>query len=329
MRIDLKKIWSEQESESNKQVLRERIPNITSLRCYIGFIGFTGGRMFQLETDSSIDVHKNYLRKFRGVEIQVLPNEDGTIKRFTIILIEKELSDIFTFFIEDIIDKLKTESNQREALLTINQRVNYWRKLFAKATGEILSPEQQRGLFGELFLLQLLLNNGEDKKKILSSWYGSEGSNQDFSLDRTAIEVKTSKSGNSPVYISNEYQLEYEEWLQLYLCIVTVNESSGKHNTLYGISCKIKDMLNYEIGLIKEFEYKLNLAGIRGDMIDEYNEISYTVSNYRFYKITEGFPVITKSKLDNDAIYNVKYQIDINACRPFEISEEEVLNNIL
>ncbi len=329
MKINLKEIWSKQESESNKQVSRERISNITFLRCYIGFIGFTGGRMFQLEMDSSVDVHKNYLRKFRGVEIQVLPNEDGTLKRLTIILIDKELSDIFTLFIEDIIDKLITESNPKEALLTINQRVNYWRKLFTKATGEILSPEQQRGLFGELFLLQLLLNNGKDKKKILSSWYGSEGANQDFSLDKTAIEVKTSKSGSLSVYISNEYQLEYEAWSQLYLCIITVNESSGKHNTLYGLSCKIKDMLNYESSLIDEFEYKLNLAGIRGDMIDEYNEVSYTVSNYRFYEIIEDFPVITRSKLDNEAIYNVKYQIDINACRPFEISEEEVLNNIL
>lgn len=330
MKIDLKKIWSGQESASSKQVVRERILFIKDLNCFIGLVGYTGVKMFQLEVEPLTEIHKNYLHRFRGVEIQAIPSDDETLKKFTIILMEKELTDIFTLFIEDILDKLIPISDTKDALNIINQRVIYWRKLFAQASGELLTPEKQRGLFGELFILQQLLNYSEDSRLVLNSWVGPQSANQDFVIETNAIEVKTSKAGNSTVSISNEYQLDFTLWNNIYLCIVSVNESAGKQGTLFQLINTIRTLLEErDDELVSEFERKLGLIGINRDMLEEYNETSYSVRNYRFFHVCDGFPVIVKGTIESDAIYNVKYQIDISKCRDFEADEQTVLSTIL
>ena len=328
MMIDIKKIWIEQESSSGKNVVRQRVTSINNISCYIGLIGTTGAKMFQMELDKSIGIHKNYLHKFKGVEIQAIP-KGLNYREFTIILIDKALTDIFTLFIEDIIIKLEHTSDPKEALTLINQRINYWKQLFARVSGEILSSERQRGLFGELFFLRLLLHKSEDKETILNSWQGANNSNQDFVHGSNAVEIKTSKAGNPSVFISNEHQLDYTVWANLYLCLIMVNESAGDQNTLFKLIQEIKSLLSYDITLVKDFEVKLNHAGISDDMIEYYNELSYSIRNLRYFGVKDGFPAIIRNTLNNEAIYSVKYQIDIKSCHTFEVSEGIALKNML
>ena len=325
---DIKQIWLEQESTSGKNVVRKRIDFVPGLDCFIGVIGVTGARMFQMELDSEVPVHKNFLRKFRGVEIQVIPfSQSQTV--YTIILLEKELMDIFTMFIEDIIEKLYTITESQQALSVINQRVNYWKKLFSRATGELLSAEKQRGLFGELFFLRLLMQNSPNHNEAMLSWRGMESANQDFARNRNAVEIKTTKANSSSVHISNERQLDFTEWDLLFLGLISVTETTGRQNSLAGIIEEIKDLVNHDLQLIREFETRLERAGISGDMIENYDEISYSVNNRRFFRVQEGFPLILKGNLGSEAIYNVKYQIDISSCNPFEVLEENVLKTII
>jgi hypothetical protein len=49
MQVDLNKIWQNLESTTSKQVVRKRVSFITDLKCFVGIIGFTGAKMFQLE----------------------------------------------------------------------------------------------------------------------------------------------------------------------------------------------------------------------------------------------------------------------------------------
>jgi hypothetical protein len=326
--IDLKQIWTDQESTSGKNVVKKRIDSIPGLNCFIGLIGATGARMFQLELDSLASVHKNYLRKFRGVEIQTIPCSQSQAE-FSIILLEKELTDIFTMFIDDIIEKLITVTEPEQALTLINQRVNYWKKLFSRATGELLSPEQQRGLYGELFFLRLLLQNTSNHKDALYSWRGAESANQDFVRNKSAVEIKTTKANNSSVHISNEQQLDFTAWDHLFLGLISITETTGTQNSLASMIEEIKNLLNNDLELIQEFLTRLDHAGISNDLSEDYNEISYSVNNRKFFRIQKGFPVILKENLQNEAIYNVKYQINISSCNSFEVSEENVLKTII
>lgn len=325
---DIKQIWLEQESTSGKNVVKKRIDSVPGLNCFIGLIGMTGARMFQMELDSATPVHKNFLRKFRGVEIQAIPFSHSQTE-YTIILLEKELTDIFTMFIEDIIEKLNHVTESQQALTLINQRVNYWKKLFSRATGELLSAEKQRGLFGELFFLRLLMQNSSNHKEAMLSWRGVESSNQDFAKNKNAVEIKTTRANNPSVHISNEQQLDFTEWDFLFLGLISVTETTGNQNSLAAIIEEIKDLVNHDTELIREFETRLEHAGISSDMNENYDEISYSVNNRRFFRIQDGFPLILKGNLHSEAIYNVKYQIDISSCNSFEVPEEDVLKTII
>src|SRR5690554_1134336 len=264
---DIRQIWLEQESTSGKNVVRKRVDSIPGLNCFIGLIGVTGARVFQMELDTTAPVHKNFLRKFLGVEIQAIPYSQSHVE-YTIILLEKELTEIFTMFIEDIIEKLGPVTEPQKALTLINQRVNYWKKLFSRATGELLSAEQQRGLFGELFFLSLLLKNSSNQQETLHSWRGAESANQDFAKNGNAVEIKTTKANNSSVHISNEQQLDFTVWDHLFLGLISVAETTGNRNSLEAIIEEIWDLVNHDPELIGEFDNRLESAGVSRDMIE-------------------------------------------------------------
>jgi hypothetical protein len=316
-------IWARQESASGKDVVRERIESVPDLNCYVGIIGITGARIFQLELGQDVKVN-NYLKKFRGVEIQTIALSNSRTM-YTIILLENSLKDVFSMFIEDILGNLSSLGDAQQAISTINQRVNYWRKLFSKVSGETLSIEKQRGLFGELLLLETLLKAGDKHSLVLNSWRGVYSSNQDFAMETKAIEVKTSKAGTPKVIISNEHQLDYSCWEGLFLLVILVNESSGKDNSLSSKIKEIRLLLKDDSLLQDEFQAKLNEIGISPRSEDEYNEISFSVRSLRYYRIVKGFPVIMASSFIDTPISSVKYQIDITACSKFEEHEERVI----
>jgi hypothetical protein len=163
----------------------------------------------------------------------------------------------------------------------------------------------------------------------MNSWVGTQNAHQDFALEKSALEVKTSKAGDPFVYISSEHQLDYTSWENLYLCLVAVNESAGKRGTLYDLVTEIKRLLEIDGDLVREFEKKLTFIGITEDTLENYNEVSYSVRYHRFFRVEEGFPLIIRETFKNEAVNNVKYQIDIKKCSSFEIIEEEVLSDIL
>lgn len=328
MKNNIKQVWNKLEANAGKQVVKEQLSVLPSLISFVGVIGISGARIFQLEIPKDITIHINYLRKFSGVEVQVLP-KDETTNEFTIILLEKDLSDIFTLFIEDIIEHLESVVETKDALVVINQRINYWRLLFGKITGELLSSELQRGLYGELLFLRLLLIDGVNKRYALGSWQGANSANQDFSYNGKAVEIKTSKAKNPSVFISNESQLDYSYFDSLYLGFITVDESFGQKNTLFQLIEEIKKILDKEPDLVEEFEIKLDQAGISRGTAENYNETTYTVKSFKFFEITDDFPVIIKSTYCSDAISNVKYQLNLASCKDFEVSEDVILKGFL
>lgn len=330
MKINIANIWSnyEQESKRNSGILKTEVKVNVHLECFVCYIPVTDSRVFQLKLKKEIVVRPHQLRKFSGVEIQALPTKYGE-QYFTLILLDNDLTDLFTLFIDDILDNLKPIDSSVHAISVINQRIGYWKKLFSRAKGELLSAERQRGLFGELFFLCLLLETSSNHKAALHSWRGAESANQDFARNGNAVEIKTSKANNPSVHISNEQQLDYTAWDHLFLGLISVTETTGDQNSLATIIEEIKDLINHDSELIEDFETRLEHAGVSSDMIENYNEISYLVNNVRFFWIKEGFPVILRGKIDNDAIYNVKYQIDISSCGCFETLEENVIKVII
>ncbi len=326
---EIRKIWEQQETSSDSEVIRQRIISIAGLSAWAGLISYTGARMFQLELPPELPIHRNYTHRFKGVEIQVIPLEEPMVQQFTIILLQPDLTDIFTLFIQDIVDKLESVSDPQEALTLINQRIAFWKKLFARISGEQLSPDQQRGLFGELLVLEGLLRQCERGDTVLQSWRGALSAHQDFALEHHALEVKTSRAGNSVVSIASEHQLDHTNWQTLHLAVIMVNESAGSQRSLAAQITTIQELLQHESTLLDEFHRKLSLVGIPPDAVEQYQEISYTVRSFRYFLVNEGFPAITAAPWQDSPVSAIRYRIDLSACSNHEVSEEEALAHLL
>jgi len=325
---DLKSIWELQSKSNNESVVRDSITLKNGVICYAGFIQVSLNKMFQIEIDKSVSIHKNYLKRFHGVEIRVLESSGGK-KDITIILSDNDLLDVFILFLEDLLRSLKTLTEENEVPLILNQKVGYWGRLFAKIKGELLSNERQRGLYGELLFLNSLLGQSNNHTKCVMSWTGPEGSNQDFSTELSAVEVKTSKATKPSINIASELQLDWTVLDSLFLCVFHVDELSNGIDTLYRIIKSIKEEIGHQNELLRLFEEKLDFVGIPYGEETNYDDIGYVVRSQKGYEVGKGFPALINSAINNEAIHNVKYQVDLTVCEPFEVEPQVLVKKMI
>lgn len=326
MTNDIKFIWDNLKLNSGLHTIREPI-SVAGLNCFVGRIGAYNAKMFQIEIDNSISVPKNYLKRFYGVEIRII---DNTIKKkdVTIILSDNDLFDVFILFIKDLMNGLELISEENDVILILNKRVDYWGKLFAQIKGKLLSKEKQRGLYGELIFLNTLLDQSSDFEKTIVSWSGPEGGNQDFSIGSNAVELKSSKSSNQSVNVSSELQLDWTVFDNLFLYVIHLDEVNNGKSTLSHLIQEIKEKISKTPFLLNLFQDKLNHVGITEGEEKYYDELGYVVRSQIAFKVQDGFPALTVSILNNEAIHKVKYQIDLIACKPFEVEIEGVINKM-
>jgi hypothetical protein len=139
---------------------------------------------------------KNY--RFKGVEIYTLPNETENKIELYIYLLDNELKDIFSLFIQNILEDIEKSVTENEAIKTTLNVVSKWKKLFDKINFNGLTIEQQKGLIGELLFLNTLLNNEKTSANAVNAWTGAEQDFQakDFTLGSVGVEVKFTASKN-------------------------------------------------------------------------------------------------------------------------------------
>jgi len=323
---NVKAIWIEQANASEKKVIKQKVKEVTGVNCFIGTISFSKAKIFSVEMPSEVTIHPNYLKRFIGVEVQVLPIVNDK-RELAIILLEEELTDIFILFIEDIIKSLLALKDSDQVLLTISNRINYWRKLFGKFSSDLLTPQQQRGLFGELFFIKKLLENNIDLKKTIEAWQAPTGTNQDFYFNRKAIEVKTSKSNNPSIKTANEFQLDITGLDQLYIAFFKLNEYPNDKNTLLKLILEIRSFLTPVPSSLNEFNSKLEYMGVTPEFEEEYDKTGYSVRSEKYYHITEEFPKIISSMI-SDAISKVSYEISLVDCNQYETSLDDIIKRI-
>lgn len=320
---NLKEIWANQIASSGLGVVKKKIDSLTQFNCYVGTILASKAKLFSIELPVGFNVSQNYLKRFTGVEIQVLPSNE-----LIIILQENELSDIFTMFIEDIINSISTVSTIDNALLKISQSVSYWKRLFGKFTGGLLTPQQQRGLYGELLILEFLLKQIDNQVSVLKAWQAPAGTNQDFYFNTIAIEVKTSKSNNPTIKIANEFQLDSSLFNNLFIAFIRLSEIQGGEDTLLHKINDIRSILQTFPLLIDDFNLKLSHLGISKDLENEYDKTSYKIRNIKYYQVTDDFPRIISTMVDK-AVSHISYEISPNECSDFEISSDTVIKEVL
>ena len=128
----------------------------------------------------------------RGVKVvhEVVRTESPrTVLR--VILEDPSLLDIFAVLSTDLVSAIGAAQNTTVGLRLCIDRLSMWQGLFERVPPEGLSEEAQRGLFGELLILENFCLAKLRTLGAVTSWAGPDAAHQDFKIGDAAIEVKT------------------------------------------------------------------------------------------------------------------------------------------
>ena len=256
--VNIKSIW-ESHVPTDEIIIKTQIELVKPFKCFAATNHITGNHLFIVETTKTAKYpdFKNY--KFKGLFIEIYEFENSN--ELHIYLLDNQLKDIFSLFIENIIEEISKCVTENEALVETSNVVLKWKKLFDKINFQGLTVERQKGLIGELLLFNSLLDEEYPIDKLLESWTGPDYNDKDFHFGSFGIEVKLTSSKVPKVKISSERQLDNENLTKLYLVLFIVEEVKDKGFSLNSIIEEIREKINNNQNALKFFNERLMLVG--------------------------------------------------------------------
>lgn len=253
--------------------------------------------------------------------VSVSQNDDAIEVKLT----NKGFYNTFGTIASDVAAAIYDETDPNVYVPAFAKRVNNWINLFKRRGDEILSVEKQVGLYGELLLIQNLINDGKDECKVVDAWVGPEGGDKDFLLDSLGIEVKSSVRGDKIVKISNVQQLDPLGLTHLYLYHFIFAKVEGGNNTLPHIVDSLRNRLAAS-PILSAFENKLLMAGYQDAHRTRYTT-SFNSRDEICYEVNNNFPKIIRSNM-MPGVIDASYDLDLNTCTNNEVTYQDFLSNI-
>ncbi len=321
--IDIKSIWANQ-LPSDDVIIKTRIEQIVNFKCYAATNHLTGNHLFIIEVSKNAIIPEIKNTKFKGVLIESFDFDNS--KELNIYLLDNQLKDVFSLFIENIIEEILKCVTENEVLNETSNVIFKWKKLFDKINFQGLNIEKQKGLIGELLLFDSFLEEPYTIEKLLNSWTGPDYEDKDFLFNDKGIEVKFTSSKTPKIKITSERQLDTQNLSDLFLILFIAEEVKDKGISLNIIIDKIRSRIASNHDALKFFNERLMLVGYFNEDSDSYNR-EYAVKNIKHYKVIKDFPRITSANLPI-GIFNTSYNIELSAIEPF-LLESDLFKNIL
>lgn len=328
----IEKIWSELENDlsfSHGLLIRrysgDILPDI-----FVAIKSPEGLRCIAASLSNAKNLNLSLFSNLRDISVEIIP-DDQTLERNYLIfkLLNSEHRDIFSVLCEDLMMSVASLKSEEKILKELINRFEKWKSLFDKVSSHGLSPEEQRGLFGELFLLKKLLNSFNQTIIVLSSWVGSEKQIRDFQYNNWGIEVKTTHGNNhQKLQISSERQLDTSKLEHLFLFHLSLESLLNSGDSLNSVVDDIRLLLANDFVSLNMFNNKLLEACYFENHRDNYAEAGYLVRSETFYLVERDFPRIEENDI-RKGVGDVQYTIIVSSFADYVKSEEFVLQNII
>ena len=231
-------------------------------------------------------------------------------KRWTLTfsLVDDTYMDMFVLFCSDIIDTSRSLKNKSKAASFVVNRYNEWREMWANSRGALLSPEEIKGLLGEMVFLQKYLAPKYGIEQAVMSWTGPRRLPQDFIVNETWYEVKTISSSGSEVIISSVEQLDSSETGELVVIHADKTSPSDTNaiglNNLYStISASIldDDVKAWFSNMLLQYGYYPRPEYESAEYLFEVKKISH-------YTVDSTFPCLRRDAIPV-SVMKVKYSL--------------------
>lgn len=280
--------------------------------------------------NKTTEVNISNFSNLKEIQVDLFASPNEVNKNILIFkLLNFEHKDIFAVLCEDLIASISEENNEKRIIREVLNRFEKWKSLFNKIGLQGLKPEEQRGLFGELYFLRKLLRITNNLLPIVNTWTGSEKQIRDFQSGSWAVEVKTTHGNNhQKVQISSERQLDTTNLENLFLFHISLEQQQNSGETLNDIVDSVIEILRGEIIALNKFKSKLYEVGYFDFQRNLYETIGYHIRKDEFYKVEKDFPRIEENDL-RIGVGDIKYSIILSQCAPFSIGESEVFDTII
>jgi len=276
-----------------------------------------------IETESDRKKSSYNLPKWQGMKfdlIEIDVPKEGT--RYFCLRLESEIfRDIFVSVCADLAEVLEKDSSRNREEIFI-EFVNRWTSFFKNFGDKKLSLTRQQGLFGELWWINLMLEENIPALESLSSWKGCERAYHDFDFHGHVVEVKTTMTKEpKKVTINNEKQLDQQGMESLHLLVLSIVKSGKGGQSLPAMINSIFSKLDNNPSCYLLFTECLQKAGYIKNHSNYYKE-SFTVSKNELFVVKDDFPRITNFP---DGIGDIKYSLTVSVLKKFLINTERYI----
>jgi len=259
------------------------------------------------------------LPKFREIEVMDAEWVDGKSRILVYRLKEAAYRDLFCRLCYDIVRCTSPANTEQEMMRLAITRTWRWHHLLRSGGDQRLSPEEQKGLIGELLFIDRHLLPNINCADVIPAWQGPLGAPKDFKIGRTCVEVKSRRGASKPyVIISSENQLDDRDLDFLYLYVLDLDRSPSSVKNgfcLTDVVSRVCDVISsIDHGVLDAFEELLSASGFRWS--DDYSDYVWVVGASRVYQLATDFPRITANQIAT-GVRDVRYSISLQECNHF------------
>ena len=269
------------------------------------------------------------LPTLRGLRVETHLADDSSDERIIIRLTDPEQREIFARFCEDIVEATALARTEKQAVERFLARTWRWHRLLRNGRESRLRDEEQKGLIGELVMLERHLLPVLGALDAVRCWIGPLRESRDFEISRIHVEAKARGLGVSYITISSEHQLDSNDCDTLFLHVTEVGtavEGTSNAFTVTELASKIRsEMADHDMAAVDLFEERLGAVGF--EWTDDYSDKLWLVGRESVYEVQGGFPRITPTTIPG-GISNVRYRISLPDCEKFRVKPAVLTNAI-
>ncbi|WP_051776666.1 PD-(D/E)XK motif protein [Pseudorhizobium pelagicum] len=219
--------------------------------------------------------------------------------------------DLFVQMAADIVSALSRATAQSDSWLLslMLARIRAWQEFMRKPRTDLLRPEEELGLFGELTFMREAIAGGASAADVVHAWNGPSRSLQDFQTAAIGVEVKATLSANSfSAHVSSLEQLDGMNERAVLLA-ATRFSLHDEGLTLPELIDRVRQLAG-DAGVLSTLNRTLMLSGFVDEASERYKG-RFTPIDTRVFEINETFPALVRSRIGPE-IRAAEYEIDLD-----------------
>jgi len=191
-----------------------------------------------------------------------------------------------------------------------------WRRFWGQIPRQLLSREQQLGLFAELWFLSMWLAPRIGIEEAARCWRGPFGARHDFEWRGRSVEVKATTSVRGMIHrVHGIDQLVPPDGGDLLFFSLRLREEAGASNTLPGLVALCREQFAQNDDALAQVEAALAQIGYSLAHEADYEKLRLRVVEEGLFTVNDRFPRITPTSLKAgvpQGVERVEYEINLS-----------------